>query len=106
LPADGQSTTTNRPTDTSTPPAPQPEPGAEKSERDLYPVEKSNGASYLQPPQLFDPKDRTAKRGVLAPVHTAVYQQPVSYRQSSTAPRGPITAAQAEQDAIGWSTAK
>lgn len=103
LPTTGE-TTTNRIETSTTPPA-QPEPEAEKKESDLYPVDKS-GASYLQPPQLFDPKDRTAKRGVLAPVHTAVYQQPVSYRQSSAAPRGPITADQAKQDAIGWSTGK
>lgn len=98
--------TTNFPPESPATPAAQPEPGAEKSERELYKVEKGDGATYLQPPKLFDPKDRTAKRGSMAPVHTAVYQQPVSYRQTSIAPRGPISAAQAQQDAIGWSTAK
>ena len=98
-------TTTNRPAEPATPPAAQPEPGGEV-EKDPYKVEKSDPSTYLQPPKLFDPRDRTAKRGSIAPVHTAVYQQPVSVRQTSAAPRGPITAEQAQKDAIGWTTAK
>jgi hypothetical protein len=97
--------TTNRPADSSTPPAAQPEPAGEV-EKDPYKVEKTDNSTYLQPPKLFDPRDRTAKRGSIAPVHTAVYHQPTSYRQTSTAPRGPITAEQAQKDAVGWTTAK
>jgi hypothetical protein len=53
---------------------------------------------------LFNPNDRTAKRGSIAPVRTAVYEQPVSYRSTSTASRGPVTDAQAKIDAQGWSS--
>jgi hypothetical protein len=63
---------------------------------------KKDNSTYLQPPALFSPNDRTAQR-VMAPVHSAVYEQPASYRPISTAPIK-ITAEQARQDAEGWSS--
>jgi hypothetical protein len=95
----------NRPLDVN-PPANgvQPEPGAETEQKDPYDVNKTDNGAYFEAPKLFNPKDRTARSTSIAPVRTAVYEQPVSYRQTSTAPRGPITAAQARQDAIGWTS--
>jgi hypothetical protein len=87
----------NRPTEP-TPATPPPTPGANSP----YDVKKDN-STYLQPPALFSPNDRTAQR-VMAPVHTALYEQPASFRQISTAPIK-ITAEQARQDAQGWSSA-
>lgn len=86
----------NRPTEP-TQVTPPPTPGANSP----YDVKKDN-STYLQPPALFSPNDRTAQR-VMAPVHTALYEQPVSYRPISTAPTK-ITAEQARQDAEGWSS--
>jgi hypothetical protein len=67
------------------------------------PVEtkKPENSSYFEAPKLFYPKDRTAQRSI-APVRTAIYEQPASYRQVSTV-RTKTTAEQAQQDAIGWS---
>jgi hypothetical protein len=104
-PNEPERTTTNRAADPAQPPAAQPEPGGDNKTVDPYKVEKSDNSTYLQPPKLFDPKDRTAQRGSIAPVRTALYQQPVSYRQMSAAARSPITAQQAQQDAIGWTSA-
>jgi hypothetical protein len=65
-------------------------------------VKKSGDSStYFEAPQLFQ-KDRTAQRGSIAPVRTALYQQPVTYHQTSAVARGPVTAAQVQQDAAGW----
>jgi hypothetical protein len=86
----------NRPTEP-TPATPPPTPGANSP----YDVKKDN-STYLQPPALFSPNDRTAQR-VMAPVHTALYQQPASYHSISTAPIT-ITAEQAAKDAEGWSS--
>jgi hypothetical protein len=58
-------------------------------------------ATYFEAPKLFNPNDRTAKR-VAAPVWKALYERPVAARQVST---GRITAAQAERDAAGWTSA-
>jgi hypothetical protein len=58
-------------------------------------------ANYFEAPKLFNPNDRSAAR-VAAPVRTAVYEKPVSYQRVST---GRITAAQAQQDAAGWTSA-
>lgn len=69
-----------------------------------YYVPKKEGSTYFEAPQLFSPKDRTAQRGVLVPVRTAVYEQPVSYQKTTAAKRTTVTAAQAAQDAIGWSS--
>ena len=89
-----QQTSANRPADT-TPSTVQPEPGTDSKSPSPYDVKKSGDSStYLEAPQLFQ-KDRTAQRGSIAPVRTALYQQPVSYRQTATAARGPVTAAQA-----------
>jgi hypothetical protein len=87
----------NRPTEPTPATPPQPTPGA----NDPYGVKKDN-STYLQPPALFSPNDRTAQR-VMAPVHTALYQQPASYHSISTAPIK-ITAEQAAKDAEGWSS--
>jgi hypothetical protein len=65
---------------------------------------KSESSTYFEPPKLFNPNDRTAKRSI-APVRTAVYEQRVSYRNTSTALRGPVSDAQAKLDAQGWSSA-
>jgi hypothetical protein len=84
----------------------QPTPGSEAEEKkvDPYEVKKSESGAYFEAPQLFNPKDRTARSTSIAPVRTAVYEQPVSYRQTSSASRGPITAEQARIDAIGWTS--
>jgi hypothetical protein len=81
--------------------AAQPGPGGESGDYDPYETTNGDGSTYLQPPKLFDPNDRTAQRSI-APVTTALYQKQVSYRNVSTAP---VTAAQVKQDAIGWSSA-
>jgi hypothetical protein len=60
-------------------------------------------ANYLEPPELFDPKDRTAQHKV-SPVRTALYQQAVGHRNVSNA-RQKITAEQAQRDAAGWTSA-
>jgi len=52
---------------------------------------------------LFNPNDRTAKRSIV-PIRTAVYEQPVAIRSTSTATRGPVTDTQAKIDATGWSS--
>jgi hypothetical protein len=80
----------------------QPEPGPDVNGEDPYKVE-GDSSTYFQAPKLFDPSDRTAQRSI-APVTTALYEKPVSYRQVSTQP---ISRQQAERDAAGWvSTAK
>ena len=70
-----------------------------------YVPPKKEGSTYFEAPQLFSPNDRTAQRGVLAPVRTAVYKQPVSYQKTSATSHRTITAAHSAQDAIGWSSA-
>ena len=85
-------------------PAPESKPnetpgtGGETSEGG---VNGDSNANYFEPPKLFNPNDRTATR-VSTPVWKAVYERPVAARQVST---GPITAAQAERDAVGWTSA-
>jgi hypothetical protein len=79
----------------------QPAPGDDTMEHDPYDTDGSEGSTFLQPPKLFDPNDRTAKRSI-APVTTALYQKQVSYRNVST---GPVTAQQVKQDAVGWTSA-
>jgi hypothetical protein len=58
-------------------------------------------STYFEAPKLFNPKDRTATR-VTVPVWQAIYERPVAHRQASN---GPITAAQAQRDAAGWTSA-
>jgi len=99
-----EGTTANRPTDATPPQSPvTPEPNSDSEKVDPYKV-KSDSSTYFEPPKLFNPNDRTAKRGSVAPVRTAVYEQRVSYRNTSTASRGPISDAQAKIDAAGWSS--
>ena len=109
-PSGPQSSTSSKPADTAMPPSPdvQPAPGSDTEGFDPYhpdKVNKSDSSTYFEAPKLFNPKDRTAKHTGIAPVRTAIYEQPVTYRKTSTTTRGPITAAQAQQDAIGWSSA-
>ena len=96
-------TTYRKPTEptpaTSTPATPPPTPGANSP----YDVKKNDNSTYLEAPKLFSPQDRTAQRSI-APVHNALYNQPASYRQVSTAPIV-VTAEQARKDASGWSSA-
>lgn len=97
----------NRPATEANPPAngAQPSPGSETEDKvDPYEVKKPESGAYFEAPQLFNPKDHTARSTSIAPVRTAVYHQPASYRAASTAPRGPITAEQARRDAIGWTS--
>jgi hypothetical protein len=81
--------------------AQQPAPGDDTNGYDPYDTDNSDPSTYLQPPKLFDPNDRTAQRRI-APVTTALYQKPVSYRSVSTQP---VTAQQVKQDALGWTSA-
>jgi hypothetical protein len=67
---------------------------------DIYKVEQKDSGAYLEPLKLHDPNDRTAQRHI-APVKTALYKQPVAYRNVSTKR---VTAEQARQDAIGWTS--
>jgi hypothetical protein len=60
-------------------------------------------STILEAPKYTIPQDRTAKREI-APVHNALYTQPASYRQISTA-RTVVTAEQAHKDAAGWTSA-
>jgi len=99
-----QSTSANRPADATTPNTVQPEPGTDSKNTDPYSVKKNDSSTYFEAPKLFQ-KDRTAQRGSIAPVRTALYEQPVTYHQTSAAARGPVTAAKAQQDAVGWASA-
>jgi hypothetical protein len=84
----------------------QPEPATDTDQKTPYDaVKKSDNSTYLEAPKLFNPKDRTAMHTGAASVRTAVYEQAVSTRKAVAAPRGPVSAAQAQQDAIGWSSA-
>ena len=88
-----------------------PEPAGETNEtnqNDPYKVNKDDNSTYLEAPKLFNPKDRTARRSAsIAPVHTAVYKQPVATRTAAaaTVTRGPVSDEQARIDAIGWTSA-
>jgi hypothetical protein len=97
---------TNRPVEMNAPTnGVQPAPGSEADDKvDPYKVDKTENGAYFEAPQLFNPKDRTARSTSIAPVRTAVYEQPVSYRKSSAAPRVTSTAEQARIDAIGWTS--
>jgi hypothetical protein len=66
--------------------------------------------AYFEAPELklFNPKDRTAKRTSVAPVRTAVYEQPVRYRQTTASapqPRKFVSDEQARIDSMGWTSA-
>jgi hypothetical protein len=90
---------------TSQRPANGSEPGSQNgNEIDPVPANTdTDNATYLEPPKLFDPKDRTAARPV-APVRRALYEQPIGYQHVS-ARRITITADQAQRDAAGWTSA-
>jgi hypothetical protein len=96
-----QSSTMNRPVEnTATPPAQPAQPASSHPE---YDIKKNDNSTYFEAPKLFSPQDRTAQRSI-APVHNALYKQPASYRQVSTAPTI-VTAEQARKNAIGWTSA-
>jgi hypothetical protein len=82
---------------------PQPQQAQPAASHPEYDVKKSDNSTYLEAPKLFNPRDRTAQRNI-APVHTALYQQPASYQQISTT-RTVVTAEQAQKDATGWTSA-
>jgi hypothetical protein len=84
----------------------QPGPGTDTNGtpvEDPYDVKNSSGdaSTSFEAPKLHDPNDRTAVRSI-APVKNALYTQPVGYRNVSTKR---VTAEQARQDAIGWTSA-
>lgn len=78
-----------------------PGPGSTTPSDGTDSVKTDSNANYFEAPRLFNPNDRTATR-VAAPVRNAIYEKQTSYRQVST---GRITAAQAQQDAAGWTSA-
>jgi len=82
---------------------PPQQPAQPASSHPEYDVKKKDNSTFLEAPKLFSPQDRTAQRNI-APVHNALYTQPASYRQVSTA-KTVVTAEQAHKDAIGWSSA-
>ena len=102
-----RSTYQQRPVNGEQPPV-EPEPGTDTDDGDLESgfqgekAESSDGSTFFEAPELFNPKDRTAQRHI-APVRTALYEQPVEYRRASTV-RTKITAQQAAQDAVGWTS--
>jgi hypothetical protein len=69
-----------------------------------YNGDKNGNSTFLEAPKLFNPRDRSAQRTSIAPVRTALYQQPVSTREISST-RTTVTAQQAQQDAVGWTSA-
>ena len=82
---------------------PQPGPVDETNEtpaEDPYKVDNTESSTMFEAPKLHDPNDRTAQRHI-APVKTALYKQPVAYRNVSTQR---VTAEQARKDAIGWTS--
>jgi hypothetical protein len=96
-PQQAQNTTTNRPVETPVTPPPA-QPAQPASSHPEYDVKKNDtGASDLK---LFNPQDRTAQRAI-APVHTALYKQPASFRPVSTA-LPIVTDEQVHKDAAGW----
>lgn len=72
----------------------------ETEEGQFYKQKSSDSSTFFEAPALHDPNDRTAQRSI-APVRQALYEQQVGYRKVSTTR---ITAEQARQDAIGWSS--
>jgi hypothetical protein len=84
----------------------QPAPGDDTSEDpEVAPYKvNSESSTYFEAPKLHDPNDRTAQRGVLAPVKTAIYKQAAGYRSVAAQPQR-VTAEQARQDAVGWASA-
>jgi hypothetical protein len=78
----------------------QPGPGSDTTTPGGTGDAEKDNSTYFEAPKLFNPKDRTAARSI-APVRTALYEQPASMHQIS-AQRTVITAEQAQQDAAGW----
>jgi hypothetical protein len=99
VPAERQQDT-QRPATNGDPQEVAPQPGSDTNQEDPYEV-NGDSSTYFQAPKLFDPNDRTAQHGI-APVTTALYQKPVSYRQV-TVER--TSQQQAELDAVGWISA-
>jgi hypothetical protein len=82
---------------------PEPDPANTNGGAAEETQDNTSGGSgaLLEAPELFGPNGRTAKRSV-APVRTAVYEQPVSQRRVSSAMPRRVTAEQAARDAVGW----
>jgi hypothetical protein len=83
----------------------QPEPGSDSGDAELERVPEGDGAessTFFEPPKLFNPNDRTARRSI-DPVRTAIYQQDVSHMRVSAQRK--INAQQAQRDAAGWVSA-
>jgi hypothetical protein len=95
--------TTEHPVEGAQPQSVTPEPGSDAIQKDPYDVKKTDPSTMFEAPKLFNPKDRTAQRSI-APVRTAIYEQPATYHKTSTAPRGPVSDEQARIDAIGWTS--
>jgi len=100
--------------DSSSSAPPTPQPALDPSERipasSNYPSESENSSgtsddpspvtdsnTYLEPPKLFSPRDRSANRPTVE-VRNAVYRQPVTNHATSYAP-----ARELEVDEHGWS---
>ncbi len=96
----------------------QPPPAAPASATPEQPVAPSestgtgteqNNSTFVAPPLLlFNPKDKTAHNPVrsAAPVTVAVYEKAVASGPAATKVSGkPITRQQAQQDAVGWTSA-
>jgi hypothetical protein len=80
----------------------QPTPGSDTTTPGAAGDATKDNSTYFEAPKLFNPKDRTAGRSI-APVRTALYEQPASMHQIS-AQRKAITAEQAQKDAAGWTS--
>jgi hypothetical protein len=72
------------------------------------PTNKTNESTYLEPPALYNPGDRTAQSSSAKPVNrapsvnvwNAVYREPINVENTSTS----TGKSQAEIDAEGWSS--
>jgi hypothetical protein len=102
-PSSPASTTAQHPIEPATPPAPAPQtqPAQPAAAHPEYDVKKNENSTYLESPKLFNPQDRTAKHSI-APVHTALYEQPAKYSKISTT-QTVLDAEQVKKDAAGWS---
>jgi hypothetical protein len=78
-------------------PLPQSEPNGQNG------INNGDEAASLEAPLLFSPNDRAAQHKMPS-VRTALYNQPISHSQAAARPAR-ITAEQARQDAIGWTSA-
>jgi hypothetical protein len=73
---------------------------------DKFFPEEQGAANFFRAPELFDPQDRTVKYSP-APIHMAVYRRPAGDAPDHSVNAQPIsiTAAKAQRDAAGWTSA-